>query len=289
MTHTTEAFRLGRGKSSTPWAAAAALAAGLALAAGGAAAGQNLLKNPGFEESAPGLGDPPNWATTAGSAGKARLTDKEAHGGRNAIAIPAHTAVEQKLNPAAAGAYLARCWVKSESAQTVTFLLQDSDKPWAAYTLAEIKVPQGQWAQLESFCVLDQNGSLTLTLGGMSREFNLYHGTGGEMGSPITADDFEVVRCAPQPSAKVEAWDAKEELGAVFHWSAKGQWLPVDGPAHVFAGTPVIQGRHLAGAVRKSDGGLMVYSVQEGGPKLRCVIAPAPAIAASRMRRAPRA
>jgi len=282
MTHTTEAFRLRRGKSSTPWAVAAALAAGLALAAGGAAAGQNLLKNPGFEEAAPGLGDPPNWATTTGSAGKARLTDKEAHGGRNAIAIPAHTAVEQKLNPAAAGAYLARCWVKSESAQTVTFLLQDSDKPWAAYTLAEIKVPQGQWAQLESFCVLDQNGSLTLTLGGMSREFNLYHGTAGEMGSPITADDFEVVRCAPQPSAKVEAWDAKEELGAVLHWSAKDQWLPVDGPAHVFAGTPVIQGRHLAGAVRKSDGGLMVYSVQEGRPELRCVLAPAPAIAASR-------
>jgi hypothetical protein len=281
MTHTTETFCLRRGRRATAWAAAIIFSAGLAVTTGGAAAEGNLLKNPGFEETAPGLDDPPNWATTTNSAGKARLTDKEAHGGRHAIAIPAHSSVEQKLDPAAAGAYLVRCWVKSESAQPVSFLLQDSDKPWAGYALAETKVPRGQWVQLESFCVLNQNGALTLTLGGMSKEFNLYHGTAAEMGSPIIADDFELLRCEPKSSAEVAVWDAKKELGALFDWSAKDQWLRVDGPAHTFAGTPVIQGGHLAGAVRKSDGGLTVYSVREGGPRQRCVIAPSPAFPVS--------
>ena len=280
MTHTTETFCLRRGRSSAAWVAAIVFSAGLTFTPGGAAAERNLLRNPGFEEAAPGMDNPPSWVTTADSLGKASLTDKEAHGGRNAIAIPAHTSVEQKLDPAAAGAYLARCWVKSQSEQPVSFLLQDSDRPWAGYALAETKVPRGQWVQLESFCVLNQNGSLTLRLGGMSREFNFYHGTAGEMGSPITADDFELIRCEPQAAAEVAVWDAKKELGAVFDWSARDQWSPVEGPERVFAGTPVIQGRHLAGAVRQSDGGLMIYSVQEGRLKQRCVIVPAPGIPA---------
>ena len=104
--------------------------------------------------------------------------------------------------------------------------------------------------------------SLTLTLGGMSKEFRLYHGVGGEMGAPIIADDFELIRYEPKPPAglaPLAVWDAKKELAAVFDWSAKDQWSPVESPAHTFAGTPVIQGRHLAGAVRKSDGGLAIY------------------------------
>jgi hypothetical protein len=249
---------------------------------GGGAGEGNLLKNPGFEETAPAPDSPPNWVTTTDSAGKATLTDKAAHAGRNALAIPAHSSVEQKLDSATAGAYLARCWVKSESVQPVTFLLQDSDRPWAGYALAEIKVPRGRWTQLETFCALDRNGSLTLTLGGMSKEFNLYHGTAAEMGSPIIADDFELIRCEPKSSAQLAVWDAKKELGALLDWSAKDQWLPVDGPAHVFAGTPVVQGRHLAGAVRQSDGGLAVYSVREGAARQRCVIAPSPAFPASK-------
>jgi hypothetical protein len=281
MTHTTETFCLRRGQRPTAWAAAIIFSAGLAATTGGAAAEGNLLKNPGFEETAPGIDDPPNWVTTTDSAGKATLTDKEAHGGRNAIAIPAYSCVEQKLDSAAAGAYLARCWVKSQSEQPVTFLLRDSDRPWTGYALAEIKVPRGQWVQLESFCVLNQNGALTLRLGGMSKEFNLYHGTAAEMGSPIIADDFELIRCEAKSSAEPAAWDAKPVSGTALDWSAKDQWLPVDGPAHVFAGTPVIEGGHLAGAVRKSDGGLTVYSVREGGPKQRCVIAPSPAFATS--------
>ncbi|HXP63392.1 MAG TPA: hypothetical protein VN829_23015 [Dongiaceae bacterium] len=282
MTHTTETFCPRRGQRATAWAAAIILAAGLAATPRGAAAEQNLLKNPGFEETAPGRDNPPNWVTTTGSAGRARLTDTEAHGGRNAIGIPAHTSVEQRLGSAPAGVYLARCWVKSPTEQPVTFLLQDSDKPWAAYALAEIRVPAGQWVQMEGFCALNHNGSLTLALGGRSKEFNLYHGTAGEMGSPIIADDFELIRYEPKAAAEVAVWDAKKELGPGIDWSAKDQWLPVDDQAHVFAGTPVIQGRHLAGAIRPRDGALAVYAVQEGRLKQRCVIAPEPAFAASR-------
>ena len=198
------------------------------------------------------------------------VTDKEAHGGRHAIAIPAHTSVEQKVDSVLPGAYLARCWVKSESEQPVTFLLQDSDRPWAGYTCAEIKVPKDQWVQIEAFCALDQDGSLTLTLGGMSQEFRSYHGAGAEMGAPIIADDFELIRYEPKPPAglaPLAVWDAKKELGATFDWSAKDQWSLVENAAHAFAGTPVLQGRHLVGVVRQSDGGLAIYSAQTGGLK----------------------
>ena len=255
--------------------------AGLALGPGQAAAEGNLLRNPGFEESAPGLDGPPNWVTTPDSAGKARLTDQEAHGGRQAIAIPADTSVEQRLESVPSGAYVARCWVKSQAEQPVSFLLEDADRPWAAYALAEKNVPRGQWVQLESFCALNQSGSLTLRLGGMSREFNLYHGTAGEMRSPIVADDFELIRREPRAAVEPAVWDAKEAPGAGFDWSARGQRLPVQGPGHVFAGAPVIQGGQLVGAVRKSDGGLTIYSARQGRLKERCVIIPAPGFAAS--------
>jgi hypothetical protein len=257
------------------------LSTGLLITSPRAGAAQNLLKNPGFEDAASGVDTPPNWATRSDSLGKAVLTDKEAHAGRHAVAIPAHSSVEQKIDSAAPGAYLARCWVKSEAEQPVTLLLQDSDRPWAAYTCAEIKVPRDQWVQIEAFCALDRSGSLTLTLGGMSQEFRLYHGLGGEMGAPIIADDFELIRYEPKPSAglaPLAVWDAKKELPPMFDWSTREQWSRVEDPTHTFAGTPVIQGRHLAGAVRKSDGGLLVYSVQIGGLKPRCVIVPSVAL-----------
>ncbi len=161
---------------------------------------QNLLKNPGFEEMAKAWTPPPNWITTTDSLGKAKVTDGEAHGGRHAIAIPANAAVEQTIGPVLPGAYLARCWVKSESEQPVTFLLQNPDRPWAAYTCAEIKVPRGKWVQIEAFCPVDRSGPLTLTVGGMSREFRFYHGVAGEMAAPIIADDFELIRYQPNPS-----------------------------------------------------------------------------------------
>jgi len=281
MKHTVAASRARRVQRFAAWAVAIVLSSGLLVTTRGAIAEQNLLKNPGFEETAPNAAHPPSWVTRNDSVGKAVLTDTEIHEGRHAIAIPAHTALEQRLDSVPAGAYLARGWVKSASEQPVTFLLQDSDQPWAGYTCAEIKVPRGQWVQIENFCVLNQNGSLTLTLGGLSKEFQLYHGTGGEMESPIIADDFELIRCEPKPAAELApltAWDANREPGPLFDRSARGQWSPVESPAHVFAGTPVVQGRHLAGAVRKSDGGLIIYALQEGTLKQRCVLAPSPVL-----------
>src|SRR3974390_3909633 len=106
-------------------AAVLLLSAGALFAASGSPAEQNLLKNPGFEETAQSPDNPPNWITTSDSMGKAVFTDREAHGGRHAIAIPAQTAVEQSIGPVLPGAYLARCWVKSESEQPVTSLLRN--------------------------------------------------------------------------------------------------------------------------------------------------------------------
>jgi len=267
------------------WAAVLIVSTGLLLTSPGAASAQNLLKNPGFEDAASRADTPPGWATCADSVGKAVLTDKGAHTGGHAVAIPANSSVEQKIESASPGAYVARCWVKSEAEQPVTLLLQDPDRPWAAYTCAEIKVPRDQWVQIEAFCALDRNGSLTLTLGGTSKEFRFYHGVSGEMGAPIIADDVELIRYEPKPPAglaPLAVWDAKKELPPVFDWSAREQWSQVEGPTHNFAGTPVIQGRHLAGAVRQSDGGLVVYSVQAGGLKPRCVIVPSVALPAAK-------
>ena len=140
------------------WAMAVPLSASSTFTTHAAAAEQNLLKNPGFEEAAPGLVNPPCWTTTTDSEGKATVTDKEAHGSGHALAIPAHTSVEQKVDSVLPGAYLAHCWVRSESEQAVTFLLANPDRPWAAYTCAEIKVPKDQWVQIEAFCAQDQNG-----------------------------------------------------------------------------------------------------------------------------------
>jgi hypothetical protein len=259
------------------------LFAGLLCTSSDAAAEQNLLKNPGFEDVAPGGDTPPNWATGADSMGKAVLTDKGAHAGQHGVGIPAHSTVEQKVGAAAPGAYVARCWVKSEAEQPVTLLLQDPDRPWAAYTCSEIKVPRDQWVQLEAFCALDRSGSLTFTLGGMSKEFRFYHGVAGEMGAPIIADDFELIRYEPKPPAELAplaVWDAKKELPPLIEWSAKDQWAKIESPTHTFAGTPVLLGRHLAGAVRNSDGGLVISAVQEGGLKPRCVVVPSIALPA---------
>ena len=52
-----------------------------------------------------------------------------------------------------------------------------------------------EWVQLQVFCALDRDGAMSLTVGGMSKEFRLYHGTAGEMSLPIVADDFELTAC----------------------------------------------------------------------------------------------
>ncbi len=285
MTHTAIKQRSGRVPKRKVWTAAVILFVSLTLACRGTASEQNLLKNPGFEEVGSGTDTPHGWTTGAASEGKAILTEKEAHAGRQAVAIPARSSLEQRIEMATPGAYLARCWVKSESEQSVTMLLQDPDRPWAAYTCTELKVPPGQWVQIEAFCTLDQNGPLILTVGGMSKDFRFYHGAGGEMAAPVIADDFELIRYEAKPPAGVAplaVWDAKAELATFTDWPAKTDWSPVDSTTHAFVGTPVIQGRHLVGAVRKDDGGLVVSSIHEGGLKSRCVIVPSPALPAAK-------
>ncbi|HVV73254.1 MAG TPA: hypothetical protein VHI52_17410, partial [Verrucomicrobiae bacterium] len=235
-----------------------------------ATAGNNLLTNSGFEQSS---SNPAGWLTRNDSAGKVSLTEQEAHSGRKALSIPPDTAVEQRISDVPAGAYVARCWVKSESAQTITMLLQDPEHPWAAYNCAEVKVPAGQWTQIESFCALDQRGSLALTLGGMSKEFRLYHGTSAELKSPILADDAELVRYEPAQK-QTAVWDVEAPS---FDWNARDTWQKVETSSpRSFVGIPVIQGRQVVGSLRKKDGGLVIYSVQAGRVEARGAIVPSP-------------
>src|SRR5262249_7334863 len=152
------------------------------------------------------------WVMADDAAGKLAVSDKESHGGQRAVTISANSSIEQKVDSLPAGAYLARCWVKSESGQYVTFQLMDPQQPWAAYTCTELRVPKGQWVQIETFCALDRAGGLSLTLGGRSKQFHLYHGTGQDMASLIVADDFELVRYEAKNSsegARLSVWDSK--------------------------------------------------------------------------------
>ena len=61
------------------------------------------------------------------------------------------------------------------------------------------------------------------------------------------ADDCELVRYEAKTPPRLAVWDARKELGARIDWLAKGQWSPVESQSHAFGGTPVFQGRQLAG------------------------------------------
>jgi hypothetical protein len=252
----------------------------LLVAVANGAEPRNLFKNPGVEDGSDG-GSIPAWATREESAGKATVTQSAARTGSNGLFIPANTAVERRIE-ATAGAYLARCWVKSEIDQTLTLLLQDPDRPWSAYTCEEAKVHGGQWVQLQVFCALDREGSLSFTLGGLSKEFRLYHGNAGEMSSPIVADDFELVRYEPTAArAPVTVWHSQQELSPAADRSAKAQWSVVEKSGQPFSGTLIAQGRQILGSVRKSDGGLNIYTEHEGTLRFRCVVVPSPPISES--------
>jgi hypothetical protein len=229
---------------------------------------QNLLKNPGFEDPASGGDTIPNWTTSADSLGRASLSDQGTHAGQRSMVIPAHGSVEQKIDPAVAGAYVARFWVKSGTAQTVTLLLQDTNRPWAAYSCTEIKLPANQWVKAEAFCALDRSGSLTLTVGGMSKDFRFYHGVSGEMTTPILVDDFELIRYESKPAA---------ERAAVKVSVANKDLTP-----NAFAGSPVLASSHLVAAVREKDGAVIISSVQASGLKPRCAIVPSVDMSAPR-------
>jgi len=273
---------IGTRQTSLTAAAIAVFLVGLFLGANGGAVETNLLKNPGFEETGASAEAIANWSTTTDSQGKAVVIEKGAHGGKNAVSVAPNTSIEQKIDLPPAGAYLARCWVKSESEQSVTLFVRNSEAPLAGYTCAEIKVPRDKWTQVEIFCVMDRDGTMTISFGGVSKEFHMYHGTGQDTAAPIIADDFELIRYETNPldgQLGLVVWDGGREINAPADWSARAQWTRVDNPAHNFAGTPVIQAGPLAGSLRKTDGGLALYSIQPGGGlKQRCVIIPSPAI-----------
>jgi hypothetical protein len=253
-----------------------------ALAALPARAQGNLLQNPGFEETPGSDGAPPGWVRTGAGVARITVTDKEAQEGRQCVAIPAESAIEQRIEHAEAGAYLLRCWVKSESDQPVTLLLEDPERPWEAYSCTELPTAKNQWTQLQAFCVLDKKGVLKVTLGGMSEEFRLYHGVSGIMASPILMDGCELIRQAPADSAAVAVWDAKKELSAMPDWSSKGEWAVVENNLFEFAGAPLFQARHLAGMVRRADGGLVICAIQGQALQARTVLVPSPPFAGAK-------
>ncbi len=249
----------------------------------------NLLKNPGFEGGA-AQESPASWSNVADNAQKAVVTPNGAHGGRLCLAIPAQSAVEQRIDHVPAGAYLAHCWVKSEAEQRITFILSDPDRPWAACNLVEAKVPKDQWTQIEVFCTLDQDGSLNFRAGGTSREFRAYHGPETEMRSAILIDDCELIRSELTTSTGLAFWDMKTDADSLtLPPSAnttdvgRANAIALGEPAVSFAETPVFQARHLAGAVRRNDGALVIYATQDKSLKPRSVIIPSPAFAATKI------
>jgi hypothetical protein len=254
------------------------LATGMVLYAFGTNAATNLLQNAGFEEPADKTGTPPRWITVAGSTGKPQVTEQAFHSGRQALTIPARAAVEQKVDSVKAGAYITRGWVKSAVDQTIALLVQDTNQPWVGYTCVEIKVPSNQWVQVEAFCSLDKDGSLTFTLGELSRDFRLYHGVSAQMRNSLLVDDLELVRYEPATSP-VTMWEVKE--GAL-DWSKRSQWAPIETSTNSLAGTCVIQSRQLVGISRTNDGSIEVSAILDGKLKPRCIFVPSIPIPAAK-------
>ena len=127
------------------------------------------------------------------AAGSAILARQGPHNGQHSLALPSHTAVEQRSESCPAGAYLIRAWIKSEAEQAVTILVQNSDRPWLAYSCSEHKIPKNQWVQVHTFCSVDEAGPLTVTIGAMTEEFQQpWRRT--ELASPILLDDCELIR-----------------------------------------------------------------------------------------------
>ena len=253
-----------------------------ALALASARADQNLLKNPGFEETSANDRTPAEWARTGPGSAEIVVTDKEAHDGRQSAAIPAGSAIEQRVDNAPAGAYQLRCWVKSETEQAVTLVLQDPDRPWEAYSCTELRVPKNQWTQLQAFCALDRKGSVSVMLGGTTEEFRLYHGVAGKMDSGILLDDCELVRHEPAAASAVKVWDAQQNFSGAPDWPPQAGWRPAASDPIAFSGAPVFQARHLAGTVRDTDGGLVICAVQGQVLKERTVLVPSPPFANSK-------
>jgi hypothetical protein len=250
----------------------------LALSNQPALAQENLLANPSFEAAAPADGLPPHWEQIGEDGARITVTDKEAHEGRQCLSLPAQCAIEQRIENAPAGAYVLRCWVKSESDQLVTLCLQDHDRPWEAFSCAERQAPKDQWTQLQAFCVLGRPGALTVMIGGMSDQFRLYHGVAGKMTSPILLDACELVRSEPAASAPVEVRDMGKEWPNSPFGSLKSSWPTVPAGSNSLPVDPVFVSRNLFGMVRSTDGGLVVWAVEDQGVKAHAVLVPSPTL-----------
>ena len=208
----------------------------------------NLLRNPGFEEPADAGGAPSHWSIPAGGNVKPQLTDQSPHGGKQALTLPAHAAVEQMVNAAKAGPYVARAWVKSQTEQTIALAIQDPNRPWVGYSYTEIRVPANEWTQVETFCSLEKDGSLAFALGEMSSEFRNYHGVSTQTRSPLIVDDLELFRYEPKTaSGPLTVWEANPDA---LDWSKRSRWSQVQSPSTAMNGTGVIQGPRLVGMVR---------------------------------------
>ena len=254
------------------------LVAGAVLNGFNASATTNLLRNAGFEEPADNAGNPPHWSTMAGNGGKLQFAEQACHCGQRSLIIPAHTAVEQTTESVKASGYLARAWVRSDSAQTISLLVQDTNQPWAGYACAEIKVPANEWVQIETFCSLEKDGRLTFTLGELSNDFRSYHGVGAQTRAAITVDELELVRCEPSVG-QLTAWKVKRGIADWFKhqavdWSKRSKWSPVENLTNSSAKAFVMQSRHIAGVVSPRDGSLEISSILEGQPRPRCTLIP---------------
>lgn len=214
----------------------------------------------------------------AGTSGKLQFLEEACHCGQRSLIIPAHAAVEQTVPSLKAGAYVARAWVRSETAQTISLLVQDTNQPWAGYTCAEFKVPAGQWMQVETFCSLEKDGSLTVTLGELSGDFRSYHGVDAKTKDSVTVDDVELLR-SEAVNGPLRAWEIKRGFKGWFKrtavdWSNRNKWRQIETSAKASPNVCVIQSRHLAGVVRPKDGGLEISSIINDQLKPRCTLIP---------------
>jgi hypothetical protein len=260
--------RLHRRKSA--WVLSSLISAGLTASALGADTVPNLLQNPDFEAAPDATGALSHWNIPAGANVKPLLTEQFPHGGKQALTLPAHAAVEQTVNAAKAGPYMARAWVNSQIDQTIALLVQDPNQPWVGYAYAEVRLPANQWTQVEAFCSLQKDGNLSFTLGELSADFRNYHGVRSQTRSPIVVDDLELVRFEP-PSAcgPVTVWDVKPDA---LDWSKRSQWSQAAGNA--VTGTGVLQTPRLVGMVHPKDGSLAISAIQSDQIKPRCTLVP---------------
>ncbi|HLP77978.1 MAG TPA: hypothetical protein VK327_13795, partial [Candidatus Paceibacterota bacterium] len=258
------------------------LIAAVVLSAFSTTAATNLLQNAGFEEPADASGYPPHWTTMTGSNGKLQFLEQACHCGQQSLIVPAHNAVEQTVPSLKAGGYVARAWVKSDAAQTIALLVQDANQPWAGYAYADVKVPANEWVQVETFCSLQKDGSLTVALGEMPGDFRSYHGVGTQTKAAITIDEVELVRNEPA-SGPLTAWKIKRGFADWFKrtsasWANRSKWSQVETLTDASPKVCVIESRHIAGVVRPKDGGLEITSILNGQLKPRCAVIPSVSI-----------